>query len=233
MSGGVDYSGTSDLALLEKWKQLSMNGTGAARIANLIWRDLASNYFVGTRGWLSSPASLPPNLQKRREGDDVAMSPTTGQVSVHVYSKRIRYHWVYGIPATLSLAVTLALCVVAAISVLSRRSGIARIRHYLWSLSPGRMVGAFLFPGQGDARAETRVWIETVGWRDVRIAEAVVDVAGYDGKFSTAGAGTGVHHSYKAVTQDEPTDAVAVTSVEYIKSEAQNARTRPGVAVVS
>jgi hypothetical protein len=111
----------------------------------------------------------------------------------------------YGIPAALSLAVTLALCVVAAISILSRRSGIARIWHYLWSLSPGRMV-AILYPGQGTPRAETRVLSKTVGWRNMRIAEAVGDVDGYGEEFSAAGTGTGVHHSDKAVMQNEPTE---------------------------
>lgn len=177
----VDYSAATNMALLQKWLTLSSNTTGAAQIANLIWTDLATNYFTGTRSWLTPRDYMPPNLVKRQDGGSSSTDPdedTGDVVPVQVYVRRLRYHWVYGIPAFLVLLLSVAIVGAAGIATISGRGSISRLRHYMWSLSPGRMFGAFLFPQDGDLYAATTTWIDNIGGRKVRIVDEASQVKG-------------------------------------------------------
>ncbi|KAK5198630.1 hypothetical protein LTR92_001101 [Exophiala xenobiotica] len=175
LGGGFDYTGSSNLALLQKWQKMWTNTTGAAQIINLIFTDYAANYFVGTRSQLTPRDYLPPNLMRnengkfKRDGDTV--SSEAGQVPIQVYQRRIRYHYVYGIPAAITLVLFVVILVVACLSMLLGRGSIARIRHYVYGLSAGRLLGAFLFPEEGDPHADTKVWIEKVGRRSVKLPD--------------------------------------------------------------
>lgn len=178
---GADYSGATNLALLQKWLALSSNTTGAAQIVNLIWTDMATNYFTGTRSWLTPRDYMPPNLQKRQDGGSSNTGTdvdTNDVVPVQVYVRRLQYRWVYGIPAFLVLVLSIAIVAAAGIATISGRGSIQRLRHYMWSLSPGRMFGAFLFPQDGDLYSATNPWINNVGARKVRIVDEASQVKG-------------------------------------------------------
>lgn len=179
LSSMADYAATTNLALLQQWLTLSSNTTGAAHIANLIWTDIAANYFTGTRSWLTPQDYRPPNLAKRQTDGS---SSTTGDVDdivpVQVYVRRLQYHWVYGIPAFLVLVLTIIIVAAAGIATISGRGSIARLRHFMWSLSPGRMFAAFLFPQDGDLYSPTNPWIDRVGGRSVRIVDEGSQVKG-------------------------------------------------------
>ena len=204
--GFIDYSGASNLALLSKWQQLSRNATGAAHIANLLWTDYAANYFVGTRSWLTKLDHMPPNLQRLRKRQEGGDSSVNGQVPVQVYQRRIQYHFLYGIPAAICLVMSAIICLGAIMSILLGRSSISRLRHYMWSLSAGRMLGAFLFPAEGDLHTDTDVWIDQVGGKNVRIVDPDFQQA-IDAKPPTTG-------SYSQINQKEPASVGTTTAFE-------------------
>lgn len=201
---GFDYTGSTNLALLQKWRGLLTNTTGGAEIINLIWTDYAANYFVGTRSWLTPTDSLPPNLQRTNQKREVGYSE--GQVPVHVYQRKIRYHYLYGIPAAICLVLAAAVCAGAFLSILLRRSSAGRLRYYIYSLSSGRLFGAFLFPTEGDPRAETKTWIKQVGHKHVRLPDPTVTE-----KDPIASAKAG---HYSLVNQKDTTNAAITTAIE-------------------
>jgi hypothetical protein len=195
-----DYTGRSDIAMSEEWVALTANATGAAHMLNLLWTDIAANGFVGTRSWLTK-GRLPPNLadtgipalselDRRQEGvgnasitpapantQGVMRDDTVASVPVYVYVHRVRYRWIYAIPALLCLAMVGIICLGALVSIVLGGT-IARIRYYLQHLSTGRVLGAFLYPtwradqGRNVVSSDTKDWIAIVGNRSVRINEA-------------------------------------------------------------
>ncbi len=169
---GFDYTGSTNLALLQKWRNTLTNSTGAAQIINLMWADYAANYFTGTRSLLTANDSLPPNMQDTKQKRDVASASSNGQVPVQVYQRKIRYHYVYGIPAAICLITAALICTAALITIIFRRASIGRLRYYIYSLTSGRLLAAFLFPTEGDPRADTKTWIEQVGRKPVRLPDS-------------------------------------------------------------
>lgn len=96
--GFFDYSGASDMPILRQWQQLSRTSDGTSQILDLIWTDIAANYVLGTRSMATSSA-----------GGNSTNEPdtSTNNVSVIFYGHKIRFHILYGIPAFLTLAMTL------------------------------------------------------------------------------------------------------------------------------
>lgn len=122
---------------------------------------------------------MPPNLYKRQtDGSSGTNGDVNDTVPVQVYVRRLQYHWVYGIPAFLVLVLTIAIVAAAGIATISGRGSITRLRHFMWSLSPGRMFAAFLFPQEGDVYSPTNSWIDQVGGRNVRIVDQGSQVKG-------------------------------------------------------
>jgi hypothetical protein len=70
----MDYSGSNNLGLYNKWANLSQTPEGAARIINLLWTDVSANSVVGTKSWLPDAAPL----RKRDEtGQQEVLVPVT------------------------------------------------------------------------------------------------------------------------------------------------------------
>jgi hypothetical protein len=153
----------SQICRYAKWRDLAVNADLIKKIPDLIWTDLAANMLIGTRSWASGKA-LPSNLQKRDESSSGGGDETT-TVPITVYNRRIRYHWPFAIPAFLSLLLFVAVLLAALVSFLSGRGVPARVRHYLFHLSSGRLLGEMQYPGDCDRRAPTKEWISRVGSR--------------------------------------------------------------------
>jgi len=153
--GIPDYSGRTNMAMYNRWQELSRNTTAAAKILNLIWTDISANAVVGTRSQL--PSEPLQNLVKR---DGPA---TIAQVPITVYTRRIRFHFYYGIPAFLVL-VLLAIVVVAALGFLAiGRTSLLRMRTYLNSTSAGRILTTLLYTNDCSPNASRAEWIRAVG----------------------------------------------------------------------
>jgi hypothetical protein len=203
-----DYTGRSDLAMSEQWVALTANATGAAHMLNLLWTDIAANAFVGTRSWLTKGTlppnladtgipALREDLDARQAantsgggggGNSITPAPANTQdlmrddavasVPVYVYEHRVRYRWVYAIPALLCLALATLICAGALVAVVLGGT-VGRVRYYMQRLSTGRVLGAFLYPtwradlGRNAVGSDTREWIALIGRRRVRIEERV------------------------------------------------------------
>jgi hypothetical protein len=104
---GYDYSGATNLALFQKWQGLSVNGTGIAKIMNIVWTDIAANYFTGTRGWGTGNNTVDATGKLRKRQSSGGGDDETVMVPVRLYERKIRYHWAYGIPAFIVAAIFL------------------------------------------------------------------------------------------------------------------------------
>lgn len=130
-SSAVDYSGSSNLAMYRRWQELSREPETSAKILNLVWTDIAANMVVGTKG-LAPKA----NGKRKRDGteDTVSTPPTT------VYTKRIRYKYVYGIPAFLALVLSAAAFTSTLFFMLFSGATPATMRNILQHTSAGRFL---------------------------------------------------------------------------------------------
>ncbi|BCR95398.1 uncharacterized protein AKAW2_20338S [Aspergillus luchuensis] len=153
------YTGSGDLALYNRWYELSSSASGVEKMLGLIWTDMSANTIVGTRGWHNAPSQAPKN--KKMAKRDV------GGVSVPVtlWSRNIKYHVPYAIPAFIVLALSLALAGFTVCLLVSRRTGLSQMRSYLARTSPGRILGTGLHPDQAGVLASTKAWIQQVGVR--------------------------------------------------------------------
>jgi hypothetical protein len=114
--GPVDYSGSTNYALLAKWQSLieADPENNPSQILNMIWTDIAANNLVGT---------------------DTA---TTLMVAPYVPS--ITYDSRYGIPALLLMFIWLPLFLIATFILLRGRLRLSHLRHLLNQTSMGRVV---------------------------------------------------------------------------------------------
>ena len=159
-----DYSGYASAMLSKKWDNLSHTAEGAAQILNLIFTDYAANMLTGTRSQLTI-TNLRPNMSTSGKKDQ----SQPGQVPVYLYRRIIRYRWVYGIPAFLSLLPVALILVSAAVALLTDRGSIKRVKHYLWNLSAGRILTTFIYPESSHMYSDTKEWIRAVGVRNITI----------------------------------------------------------------
>ncbi|KAF2124563.1 hypothetical protein P153DRAFT_350725 [Dothidotthia symphoricarpi CBS 119687] len=179
----VDYSGKSNLAMYQRWQELSRKPETSAQILNLIWTNIAANMVLGTRGLHNEDAS-----KKKRDGTSKndAKRPT-----VTMYTRRVKYRYVYGIPAFLALFL-LAVTTVSTIFFMFFGSGRpSNMRTFLQHTSAGRFLTS---QASGTAQHDeysnlsTKSWVKGAGKQQFTLGaegwtKSVQDqVAGYEGK---------------------------------------------------
>lgn len=194
-----DYTGSSNLALFQKWQALSTNETGIARILNIVWADTAANSMTGTRGWGTgrttdatggnSPSSSSNKLRKRQSDSNDDNDEPSVLVPVRLYERRIRYRWVYGIPAFMVLALFVTIVAGSCCCVMFQRAGPKRTRYYLNHLSAGRLLAEQRYPGSADRQADTRTWVKLAGKRPVALND--LDGIGTTTAYRSPAAGAG------------------------------------------
>ncbi|KIX09020.1 uncharacterized protein Z518_00098 [Rhinocladiella mackenziei CBS 650.93] len=136
------WNGYLDLKLLRRWQILGQNAKTASLVPALVWTDIASNYFTGSRGWLSNNIiprpynnDTQPGLSKR---DTPADEPVTTKVPTFQAERKILYHWPYGVPAFLMCFILLLLLPITFFAAIT--GGIKDVRRYLSMLSAGRLL---------------------------------------------------------------------------------------------
>ena len=165
----MDYSGSSNLAMSQRWQRLSQNTSTVPDILKLIWTDLAMNAIEGTRGWIEED-----ELTKR---DEESSASGSALVPVLIYRRKVQYKWLYAIPAFVALGLFGLLAFVSAVfSVI--RQGPARVRYYLNQLSAGRLLAMQHYPGQCEKGAPTKTWIDRVGTLLVDITQNPMGMGG-------------------------------------------------------
>ncbi|KAF2477234.1 uncharacterized protein BDR25DRAFT_165332, partial [Lindgomyces ingoldianus] len=130
--GIPDYTGKSNLAMYVKWQELSRNASAAAKIINLMWTDIAANAVVGTKSQL--PSESLHNLGKRAGAKATALVPVT------IYTRRIRFHPAYGVPAFLVLALCALVVFMSFGLMLLGRATPSAMRRNLNQTSAGRIL---------------------------------------------------------------------------------------------
>ncbi|KAH6639209.1 hypothetical protein C7974DRAFT_127518 [Boeremia exigua] len=133
-SNQIDYSGKANLAMYRLWQEAFRTPSTSARILNLIWTDIAANLVMGTRGLEGSDNT------KRKRDDKPSSGPKIPQVTS--YSRRIKYKYVYGIPAFLALFLTIASTLVTAYFTIFGHAKPSKMRNLLEHTSAGRLLAA-------------------------------------------------------------------------------------------
>ncbi|KAF1837156.1 hypothetical protein BDW02DRAFT_492158 [Decorospora gaudefroyi] len=167
----VDYSGKSNLAMFKKWQELSRDPSTSAQILNLIWTDIAANLVVGTKG-----LHEPENAKRKRDGEDTSARRTP---SVTSYTRRVKYHYAYGIPAFFALALAFATLLSTIYFMIFSGAKPSTMRTFLQHTSAGRFLTAqssgsalshtthssYAPPSQQDgySNAPTKIWLSGAG----------------------------------------------------------------------
>lgn len=159
--GIPDYTGKSNLAMYKRWQEDSRNTTTAAQIINLIWTDISANAVVGTKSQVQSEALQ--NLEKRGEPQ------TTAQVPVTIYTRRVRFHLRYGIPAFFVLILSGLLALIGLCFILIGRATPTSMRRYLDQTSAGRLLTTFLYTNDCPPGTSRENWVRLVGQKRVNL----------------------------------------------------------------
>ncbi|KAF4460743.1 hypothetical protein FALBO_12474 [Fusarium albosuccineum] len=138
-----DVVGKSSMSLWLKWRELSKSADSASTILKLLWTDFVASAVVGTKGVLGARNAQP---------EDAA------EVSVVPLEHRIRYRWVYGIPAFLLLACMALIAGLAALSLLAGRSNLDKMRYRLKQTSLGRVLTTLVGPQSSNFVMSTGDW---------------------------------------------------------------------------
>ncbi|GAB7336616.1 hypothetical protein MBLNU13_g10313t1 [Cladosporium sp. NU13] len=173
-SGLQDLSGWNRLSLAQLWKQMAATSAGTAGIMNLIWTDFAANALVGTKGWVDDRI-LPPSLQgddalQKRDNSSNSILAAGAHVSVRPYIRRTRYHWLFAIPAGLTLLLVAVICATTLVSIVSGKGTVAQVRFHLDNLSAGRLLVA-LETGVIDFGSKTAEWLEVNGRKQMSLTK--------------------------------------------------------------
>lgn len=173
--GYAGYGGKNSVAMFAQWQRLSATANGTARIINLIYADLAANALVGTKSWLQSSNNIPgtgnTNQKRQTSTTSADASQAIAQVPVRIFSRQIRYRWLFGIPAYVSVLLSLALGSATLILVCLGRASTSKMRAYLHATSVGRSLSLFLYPGECEPQTTSRRWVRGVGSKKIHISK--------------------------------------------------------------
>lgn len=153
-----DYTGGTSVSLLLQWQNLSQTAAGTAQALNLIWTDIAANYVLGTRSIITTDAEN-----------------GVPDVSVVFYASRIRFHIIYGIPAFLTLAMVLLVCVLTLVSILVQGSGPRRMTKFSNWTSTGRIFTSLEQDSDGNviylSSKPSKAWTKEEGKHDITVRD--------------------------------------------------------------
>jgi hypothetical protein len=176
--GVADYSGQMSIGMYAKWQQLMASTNGTAHIVDLIFTDLAANALVGTKSWLESSNFIPGgdqssssgnNKVKRQSTTPSTTSQTTAKVPVRLFTRRIQYNYLYGIPASIAVLLSCLIGTLTLLYFITGKTSISKTKHYLHATSPGRIMSLFLYPGECEPQTSTSRWVRGVGGKKVHI----------------------------------------------------------------
>ncbi|EAU37990.1 predicted protein [Aspergillus terreus NIH2624] len=156
-----DYTGRTNVALFTRMQELSRTPDTAAHILNLFFTDITSNLIVGTRSLLGSP---------RDAGYDGAGTVNSNAAPL---VKRVKFDYLYGIPAYTTLALLFLVALVVLTLVLLGRITLQRVRRLLARTSTGRILTTGIYPEYSNLDMRSNDWIRSAGRKDIDLAGAV------------------------------------------------------------
>lgn len=149
----MDYSGASNLAVYRLWQELTHDAATAHRILNLIWTDVAANLVLGTKSWSTAEQGTRKRDNLGNNGAEMPM--------VTIYGRKIRYHYAYGIPAFLVLALASMILASSVLLAVLGPANLGYLRIVLEQTSAGRLLALGTHEG-GDGQVFT---LDSEGWR--------------------------------------------------------------------
>jgi hypothetical protein len=194
----VDYSGKVNLAMYKKWQELSRTTATSANIINFIWTDIAANMVVGTKG-------LQPHEASKRKRDSNASSQAKTPPVIN-YARRVKYKYVYGIPAFITIALFTVTTLSTIFFALFSGAKLSTMRTFLQHTSAGRFLTSESLarqsshaspPGCGEptpsllddgySDSPTHVWVNGAGQQQFTL--------GTEGWMAPTGAATGFENA--------------------------------------
>lgn len=125
-----DYSGRSNLAVYRLWQNYSHTASTSAKILDLVWTDIDAGQVMGTK-----------SLQTTHHPDPIKDStPVRGLPQVTAFSKRIKFRYVYGIPAFCALLLTLISTLASIYCTVFGHTDMSTMRAFLQHTSTGRLL---------------------------------------------------------------------------------------------
>lgn len=161
-----DYSGANSIGVYNRWAGMSGTPEGVAKIIGLIWADAAANSVVGTKSWVPDASAI---AKRQNSGGQ------TGQALVPVYrfTRRVRYHIAYAIPAIIVLAIFgFALCLSFIMAIFGDATP-GRMRVFLAKTSVGRVMTSLLHPDPFAAGAAPKEWAQKVRRMQVNFVDVI------------------------------------------------------------
>ena len=155
-SVATDYTGQASMAMWAIWQTLSKSAATASLIPNLIFTDVAAAAVVGTKGVLG-----PSNAAARNQVP----------IQVTAAAMRVRYHWLFAIPAFIVAATLLPITIIGIITLVLKRHTFSATRHHINSTSPGRIYTSVLYSEQAGIQGTTSEWSRHMGSKTVDLAE--------------------------------------------------------------
>ncbi|EXK29547.1 hypothetical protein FOXG_11880 [Fusarium oxysporum f. sp. lycopersici 4287] len=153
----IDFTAQRSMSLWLKWKRLSSSEDSMPMVFKLLWNDLAASALVGSKGVLGA----------RNEDPDQA-----ARVEVIPSVRKIKYHWVFGIPAfILILVIGLITIGVTAMAVVGKSSP-DLLRHRLKQVSIGRLLTSVFHTDSSSLIMSPSAWSKDNGNKHIDMAGA-------------------------------------------------------------
>lgn len=135
------------MAVWARWQNLSSSAESVSLIPNLIFADNAASAVLGTKGVLG------PVDGGKDGGVGIEVTPIV---------LKIKYRYLFAIPAFIAAFVLLALSVVGLVLAMWGK-GTKRLGLHLRRVSPGRIFTAFLYPHQNPFQLGSKAWSQHLG----------------------------------------------------------------------
>ncbi|GKT57918.1 LOW QUALITY PROTEIN: hypothetical protein ColTof3_05257 [Colletotrichum tofieldiae] len=152
-----DLAGAANMPVFKRWQAVSNDSERVSEVIKLVWTDVAASAVVGTKGVLGSV-----NNGAAEEAVTITIQPV---------GKRIKFCWVFGIPAFVLLLVMSSIAVVLVLSAVLKSSTIAVLRHRLQQLTVGRVLTTFLYPEHSNLIMSSKDWSRLNGDKAVDLGE--------------------------------------------------------------
>lgn len=140
-----------------KWQNLSESEDTIPTVIKLIWTDIAASALVGTKD-VGARGS-----QTSSESIKMKVTPTV---------RKVRFRYLFGIPAFLVLICIIACSLLAFASMLLGYSSLSTVGHRLKQTSVGRALTTAFYPEASSFSMSPREWVSSYGSKKL-------DLAGY------------------------------------------------------
>jgi hypothetical protein len=155
LTGEFDFVGRSSMGQWLKWRELSKSSETVSKVIKLLWTDLAASAMVGTKG-------IHDFTSERAEGQTL---------DIHVFPirHRVKYNYLFGIPALVVALCVAIIAVLAAILPIIKKSGLKQMDQRLKQTSMGRILTTIMHPETSNFYMPSDEWSDKNGGRDLNL----------------------------------------------------------------